>query len=313
MPSTTTTTTTERVDQLELAHNRLLRAIEALVTGQDWKAMLQVSRRFRTYSVGNVLLITTQRPDATRVAGYGAWKQLGRQVRRGEKGIAILAPMMIGATKNTNDEASPGPEHVTNPAGEHSPGPEHRRMLGGFRVAHVFDVAQTDGAPLPDILPEPLAGEAPHLLIEWMEEWLKATGWNLLRADCRPANGKTHFLSRTVVVRDDLAPAQVAKTLAHELAHTHLHGGNDAEQTCRGIIEVEAESVAYLLCSSFGLSTDVYTFPYVARWANGDLELVKKTATRVVGAASELLSRLTTIAGLERELTAEQEAAEMTA
>ena len=147
MPSTTTTTTTtERVDQLELAHDRLLRAIEALVTGQDWKAMLQVSRRFRTYSVGNVLLITTQRPDATRVAGYGAWKQLGRQVRRGEKGIAILAPVMIGATKSTNDEASPAREHVASStpdhvaaAGEHSPGPEHRRMLGGFRVAHIFD------------------------------------------------------------------------------------------------------------------------------------------------------------------------------
>lgn len=293
-------------DQLELAHKRLVSAIEAIVTGKDWSAMLEVSRRFRTYSLNNVLLITSQCPDATRVAGYSMWKRLGRQVRRGEKGIAILAPLTFTTTERVAPDAGPA-----NEPGQ--PAIERTKVLAGFRVAKVFDVSQTDGAPLPEILPEPLAGEAPYLLIEWMEEWLKATGWNLLRADCRPANGKTHFRSRTVVVRDDLAPAQAAKTLAHELAHTHLHGGPEAEQACRGIVEVEAESVAYLVCSAFGLVTDAYTFPYVARWANGDLELVRKTAARVVAAASELCYRITETAGRERDLTEAQEAAEITA
>ena len=146
-----------------------------------------------------------------------------------------------------------------------------------------------------------LEGDAPRELFERLAEQVRAGGFNLLRGDCRPANGTTHFLARTVVVQKDLAGAQAAKTLAHELAHTLLHHGDEYRQGCRGRVEVEAESVAYLVCQAAGVPTGRYTFPYVARWADGDVELVRSTAERAVTCARGILER----AGLAGETAPE--------
>ena len=98
----------------------------------------------------------------------------------------------------------------------------------------------------------------------------------------------TDYVVRKVTVRDDLAPAQATKTLAHELAHTMLHDGSE-ERACRGVIETEAESVAYLVCCSAGITTDVYSFPYIARWSSGDISVVRATAERVISCARTIL------------------------
>ena len=263
-------------DQLAKTHERLVAAIESLTSGEDWQRMLDLARRFHAYSSNNVFLILAQRPDATRVAGYKTWGTLGRQVCRGERGIAILAPCVYRARPvDESDERDR---------------PALARVLRGFRVVHVFDVAQTEGERLPDVAPTLLEDDAPVALWHQLAGQLEAAGFSLVRSDCRPANGTTDYLTRTVVVRDDLAAAQATKTLAHELAHTMLHDGSE-QGTCRGVVETEAESVAYLVCQSVGITTDSYSFPYIARWSDGDLGVVRATAERVISSARTILQK----------------------
>ena len=255
-------------DTLTAAHQHLTNAVAALVTGDDWQRMLAVATRFHHYSAGNVMLITAQRPDATHVAGYRTWQRLGRNVRRGEHGIAILAPCTYRRPADTtgDDDAAAA-------------------VLRGFRIIHVFDIAQTDGEPLPDVAPALLTGDDPTGLYDRLAGQIFAAGFELRRGNCRPANGVTDYATRTVTIGDDLAPAQAAKTLAHELGHVLLHDGTEYATGCRGRAEVEAESVAYLIGAAAGLDTGGYSFAYIAHWSGGDPAAVHATAARVIDAA----------------------------
>lgn len=273
-------------DRLAEVHDQLATAVEALVSGEDWSAMLAVAARFHRYSLNNVMLIHCQMPEATRVAGYRAWQALGHQVRRGEHGIAILAPVL----RRAPEESGPVEDREGDRAAT------RRQVLTGFKLTRVFDISQTDGPPLADVAPELLSGDAPAALYEGLAAEVAAKGYTLVREDCSPANGTTNFATRTVTVRPDCSHAQAVKTLAHELGHVILHAegqlaGFDA-LLCRGRKEVEAESVAYLVCASAGLSTGGYSFPYVARWANGDVELVRSAAERSLGAARSITTAL---------------------
>jgi hypothetical protein len=283
-------------DRVKETHDRLVAAIEATTSGEEWRAMLEVAQRFHRYSANNVWLILAQNPEASQVAGFGTWKRLGRFVRSGEHGIAILAPCTYQTDAPERDSAGPEtapPDTATPNAVPPTSGPtEQRRPLRGFRVVHVFDLAQTEGAALPEVAPRALEGDAPAMLWERLAEQLRVSGFHLLRGDCGPANATTHFLARTVVVRSDLSPRQAVKSLCHEVAHTLLHDGTEYAKGCRGIAEVEAESVAYLVCSQAGVVTDHYSFPYVARWADGDVAVVRKSAERVIGCARGLLAAM---------------------
>jgi hypothetical protein len=161
----------------------------------------------------------------------------------------------------------------------------------------VRDIAQTDGAPLPEVAPTRLEGDEPAGLWEALAEQVAADGYEVRRGRLpRPqANGSTDPATRVVTVRDDLAPAQAAKTLVHERAHILLgHVDSMASyQICRARCEVEADSVAYLVCTQLGIDTLDYSLPYVARWADGDIELVRKTADRVVTVARSIVNDLT--------------------
>jgi DNA primase len=285
-----------QADKLTALHARLAEQVERLSSGEDWAAWLRVAARFHDYSLSNVLLILAQRPDATRVAGYRTWQTLGRQVDKGQHGIQILAPVTRRtdppATKDT-DPAAPNPEAS----------PESLRRVVGWRVAHVWDISQTSGAPLPEPpTAELLAGAAPDALWDALSAHVSAAGYTLERGDCAGANGVTRFTDRVVRVRADVDDAQAVKTLAHELAHVLLHDPSGAAPResgnavrCRGTVEVEAESVAYLVCASAGLPTDDYTFPYIATWAantaNGKTpaEVVTATGQRVLGTARTIL------------------------
>ncbi len=267
-------------DRVQELHDRLTEQVEQLVTGDDWAAMLDVAAQFHTYSAGNVMLILAQRPHATRVAGYRAWQALGRQVRKGERGIQILAPCTYRPKRTEQDNAGEGTNR------------NEPRRLRGFRAATVFDLEQTDGEPLPEVAPELLSGDAPTGLWDAVSSLIEAEGYTVLRLDCSPANGVTRFISRTVTVRPNVGAAQAAKTLTHELAHILLDHGADNPPP-RDHAEVEAESVAHIVCAAAGLDSDSYSFPYVARWANGDPAVVKATAERVVSKARRILAGIT--------------------
>ncbi len=203
------TPTTTRTDKLGQLHRRLEAEVLGLISGTDWQSMLVVASRFHRYSARNIFLIHAQRPDATRVAGFGRWRALGRHVRRGESGIAILAPCVHRAKevngadnndkKNNDDDAPPA------------------SVLRGFKVAYVFDESQTDGPPLADVRPRLLVGDDTARLWSGLADQVVGAGYSIERGYCRGANGVTDFAARTVRVRADVADLQATKTLAHDL------------------------------------------------------------------------------------------------
>jgi hypothetical protein len=226
--------------------------VARLTDSEAWRAWLDVQRRFHRYSFGNALLIAMQRPDASQVAGFHAWRRMGRYVQAGEKGIAILAPIVPRfriADEETGDETIV----VGSP----------RR----FRVAHVFDVSQTAGRELPTAPVTKLQGDAPAELYDRLRAVAASLGFTV-EEDYLPdeVNGTCSHRDRliTVEVRND--PLMQVKTLAHELAHAILHGETTLPRERR---ELEAESVAYIVCADLGIDSAAYSFGYLASWSAG--------------------------------------------
>lgn len=286
--------------RLQAVHDRLLLAVQELTSADGWQQMLRTAAALPTYSPQNVLLITSQCKHATAVQGFHAWKQLGRSVKKGEKGIAILAPIVRRRPASNEpmtrerEQSSTAPE-ATEPATAQA---TTARRVTGFRVVHVFDISQTDGPDLPTP-PRPvlLDGHAPAGLIDGLTAQVHGQGFQLLRhtfdiphSGQGSPNGVTDFFAKTVILRPDLPQAQTAKTLAHELGHVLLH---DPSRRPAGLTrqqaEVEAESVAYVVTAAHGLDSSSYTVPYVAGWAGTDLTLVARTAERVLSTARDVL------------------------
>ena len=266
---TTTLSNRGKTDEL---HDILMDGIARLVTTEDWKAMLTTSARFTTYSPRNIQLIFSQRSDATRVASYGLWQKLNRQVRKGERAIRISAPCRYKVEADA--------EH----------GEKSSFRVSGFRPVSVFDISQTDGEPLPDVKPTLLEGSAPQGAWDAITAIIRKEGFTVERRHCDDANGFTDYRNRMVVVADHLTPAASFKTLVHELTHALAHEDALATGT-RPVVEVEAESTAFIVCHALGLASDDYSFPYIALWGEGDLELIRSTTLRVAGLAKSILDR----------------------
>jgi antirestriction protein ArdC len=268
--------TAAREERLEALHEALVEQTKTLTTSEGWLQYLDFASKFRQYSLNNTLLILCQRPDATHVASYKRWVELGRQVRKGERSMSIFAPMM----RKREDEKTG----------------EEKRYISGFRAVPVFDIAQTDGDPVPEpVLPALLDGEAPEGLWDSLLTIVDASGYHVERGDCHGANGFTRPSEKLIKVREDVSDAQATKTLAHEIAHMLLHCGEEGGHTAdamlhRSIAEVEAESVAYIVANVHGLPTDEYTLPYIAGWSDGKPEAVAATADRVLKCSKQILA-----------------------
>lgn len=270
------------------ARARLEVEVEALEDPERWQAFLDWASRFHQYSANNVMLIQAQNRHATRVAGFRKWQELGRQVRKGEKGLTILAPRS-------------GPCWDCTPKGAKR-GPGCGRCDGKGRVlwfttATVFDISQTDGdapPPLPVPRPELLTGGDAGMF-DRLAERLTPDGWTVEVGDTGDpeVNGWCRHSERRVMVAADRDPAQQVKTLVHELAHASLHDPADVDYAAeRGRCEVEAESVAHVVLGGLGLDTGSYSFSYVAGWASGRTEVLRKAAGRVTGEAHRMLDLL---------------------
>lgn len=262
----------------EEALERLAEGVARLTTSDAWRAWLDVQARFHRYSFGNAVLILLQRPSASRVAGFHAWRRLGRGVRRGEHAIWILAPVMRRVVPAGTDASAGGAEDL--------------RVLDGFRPVPVFDVAQTDGAPLPEISTR-LAGDAPAHAYAHLVGVAGALGFTVEdHAFADGTNGDCSHALRRIRVEAANAPAQRVKTLAHEIAHALLHG-DEAAAADRPLAELEAESVAYAACAALGLDSGAYSFGYVAGWAGGGeaaLAQIKACGGRIQRTVDQLLA-----------------------
>lgn len=267
--------------RVEEAAARLERGVEQIVDGEEFRRYLSIAAKFHRYSPNNCLLILMQKPEATRVAGYRTWQSMGRQVRRGEKGIHILAPI----SRKVEDEQTG----------------EAVRALVGFKTTTVFDVSQTDGEELPEApiaaLPEDLDPEegaaVAAQVYKGLRSFCKVEGVAVEEEQRRPGDyGTYNRKERRIVLNATLPIVEQATTLAHELAHHLLHA-KPAERPARRIREIEAEGVAFITCAAFGLDTSRFTFAYVAQFA-GDactlkavLERIQKVARRLIESVEE--------------------------
>jgi len=234
---------TEQAKQLtETALTRLTAALEA---GQSeaLKQYLSVMARFRRYSWGNVLLIYSQRPDATHVAGFHAWLKLGRHVRKGEKGIAILAPM-VGRKRTSDDE---------------EPAETEQSRVFGFKACHVWDASQTDGEPLAEFA---TVKGAPRGYLARLVDFVASQNITLeYDRGIAPARGISS--GGKITLLPDLSPAEHLATLAHECAHEMLHRGERRKETTHTVRETEAEAVAFVVCTAIGLDVNTASSDYV--------------------------------------------------
>jgi antirestriction protein ArdC len=247
--------------------------VERILNGEEFKRYLAFAARFHRYSANNSLLILLQRPNATKIAGYKRWQELGRQVRRGEEGMRILAPIF----RTVEDEESG----------------EKTRILCSFKVVKVFDVSQTAPIPGAKPLPEkprpaalPRSSSAARVLALSLRRLCKAEGLELresgeeLDALYPGANGLYSPKKKLILLRETLADDQNAKSLTHELAHHLLHHDAHATEAERPTLEVEAEGTAYAVLSYFGVDASSYSFAYVAHWAE-QKEVVKAVLSNI--------------------------------
>lgn len=279
-----------RRQQVEELHELLAERIGSLDNKAEWEAYLRFARGFTDHSFLNRLAIMTQRADATAVAGYRAWQAKGYQVRRGEKAIRILGPVTRAVLL-----LDPSGHPVLDADGR----PRETRQIIGVKPVPVWDVSQCDGPPIPEV-PKPvlLTGHAPVGLWDSLAELVTAQGFTLERGDCGEANGVTDFAARTVRVRADVDDAMCVRILAHELGHVLLAHPTTTEGLvdCRGVREVEAESVSFTVVGAHGLDASQYTFRYVTGWAtqaSGNLtpeQVVRATGQRVIETADKILA-----------------------
>lgn len=248
----------------------LKQGVESLQESEAWTQYLRMSARFRQYSFQNTMLIALQRPDATRVAGFRSWQALGRNVMKGEKGIRILAP----STRKDDEDNT---------------------ILTGFRVVSVFDLAQTEGEDLAEMPMALLAGEDCAGHYDALRNVATTWRWGVEEVeDLDGANGSCTHSQRLIRIVADRSPEQRVKTLIHELAHADLHGPDVTMPT--GAKEVEAESVAFVVCSALGIDSDSYSFPYIASWASeagADADvMLRNSATRIKRAANAIIDAM---------------------
>jgi antirestriction protein ArdC len=240
-------------------HKRLVEGVTQVLESESFKEFLQFSAKFKRYSFGNTLLIWSQRPQASRLAGMKAWNLMGRHVKKGEKGIAIFAPLMK-KVKGYGAEADAVVKAETENKGE---------RLVGFRAVYVWDIEQTDGKPVPELKTEaPVMDGNPEMLFVRI---LQASPVSVEYKDIKgSARGYYMPKEKRIILSIALKAEERCKTLLHELAH-HLSYSEISEGFLSGLDrpaeEVIAEGAAFMASAHFGLDSSGYSFPYVASWS----------------------------------------------
>lgn len=286
--------TDERVAELT---EKLESGIVDLYASDQYAQYISAMAKFHHYSFSNALLILFQKPDASYVAGYNTWKSLGRQVKRGERGIMILAPCAFQAYLELEKKDPKTGQTVIGEDGQ----PETVKKPispNRFKIAHVFDMSQTEGKELPQIAVSELTGDVEDF--SGIYERLAALSPLPVEQKDFPgdAKGYTSFSENRVVVRSGMSQVQTIKTLVHEIAHAKLHNPKDildeTEKRKTRQKEVEAESIAYVVCQYFGIDTSDYSLGYVAGWSKGtELAELKASLDTIHRTAGEIIDAIT--------------------
>lgn len=270
--------------------------VEELFTSVRYQEFLKTMAKFHNYSFNNTMLIAMQRPDATLVTSYKNWQSMGRQVMKGEKGITIIAPAPYKKIKE-KEVLDENQRPVMGTDGK--PKKEQVEVtVPHFKAVTVFDIAQTSGEPIQTLAPELLTA-AVQDFDSFMQAIQKISPVPIRFDEIDGnANGYYHNADKEIVIKKGLSESQTLKTAIHETAHAKLHDREIMEilgvEKDRLTKEVEAESVAYCVCSSFGLDTSDYSFPYIAGWSSSrEMKEMKASMDVIRKTAGEMIDQLT--------------------
>lgn len=270
--------------------------VEELFTSNRYKEFLKTMAKFHNYSFNNTMLIAMQRPDATLVTSYKNWQSMGRQVMKGEKGITIIAPAPYKKMKE-KEVLDENQRPIMGTDGK----PKTEKVevtVPHFKAVTVFDIAQTSGEPIQTLAPELLTA-AVQDFDSFMQAIQKISPVPIRFDEIDGnANGYYHNADKEIVIKKGLSESQTLKTAIHEIAHAKLHDREIMEslgvEKDRLTKEVEAESVAYCVCSSFGLDTSDYSFPYIAGWSSSrEMKEMKASMDVIRKTAGEMIDQLT--------------------
>ena len=288
---------------------KLEQGVKDLFQSDQYKEYLKTMSRFSSYSFNNTILIASQKPDATLVAGYKAWEvKFQRHVRHGEKGIKIIAPMPHKTEQMVEKKDPKTGTVVLDSDGKPVMEP---LVVPQYRVVTVFDVSQTDGKELPTPAVEMLKGSVPRFqdLMDAIRHICPVP--MTIEAMDVDANGFYHQVEKRVVIREGMSEAQTLKTAIHETAHAILHDKDRMKaeniQKDSHTREVEAESVAYTVCQHFGLDTSDYSFGYIASWSESQKMNELRTSMDTIRHAAS-----TMITGMEQTLLERERAHSVT-
>ena len=283
----------DRKNELKDITEKLEKGVAEVFTSEKYQELLNVMAKFPRYSLNNNLLIMLQKPDATLCQSYTGWNKMGRFVKRGEKGIRILAPAPFKMEREQNKLDDKG-RTVLDQDGE--PVKEKTEIsVNAFKPVSTFDVSQTDGEPLPEIGVSELTGDVKDYKT-FFEAICEASPVPIAFENIRSgAKGYFHTEENRIAINEGMSEIQNVKTVIHEMAHAKLHN-LETQQTkegrqSRNSKEVEAESVAYTVCQHYGIDTSDYCFAYVATWSQGkEMPELKESLSTIRQAASELIT-----------------------
>lgn len=273
-------------ERLKEITDRLEQGVTDLFESDRYKEYLRVMARFHRYSFNNTLLIAMQCPGATRLAGFQNWKKFGRHVKKGEKGIKVIAPTPFKKTVEEDGE-------------------EKEVVVPRYKVVSTYDVSQTEGKPLPEIA-STLTGSVDSyddLMAALAQVSPVPIGFEDISGS---AYGYYSTMEKRIAVREGLSEQQTLKTVVHEISHAKLHDvdlskpKDECLQIDRQIMECQAEAVAFVCCEHFGLDSSDYSFGYIAGWSSGrelkelraSLEIIRDTATEIIDGVESHLQEL---------------------
>lgn len=287
----------DRKQQMKEITERLEQGVKDVFTSEMYTTYLRTMAKFHNYSFNNTLLIAMQRPDATLVAGFNAWKnKFNRYVKKGEKGIQIIAPAPIKEVEEREKIDKDTGLAVLNENGE----PEMERVeyvVPRFRLTTVFDISQTDGEPIPSLeVNELTASVKDYALLTAAIEQVSPVP---MRFDEIKGDAKGYYsdADKEICIQVGMGESQTVKTMIHEVAHAMLHNSDfmkkNGEEKDRLTKETEAESIAFTVCAALDIDTSDYSFPYVASWASGkEMKELKDSMDTIRLTAADFLEKL---------------------
>ena len=306
-----------RKAEMEEMTGKLEKGVKDIFKSDNYKEYLNFCAKLPRYSVNNQILIMLQKPDATMCQSYTGWKDMNRFVRKGEKGIRIMAPSPYKMQKE-QDKTDASGKAILDRDGE--PVKETVEItVNAFKPVSTFDVSQTEGEPIPTVGVNELTGS-----VEGYETLLAAI------KDVVPvpitfeqidsgAKGYYHMEENRIVVQEGMSEAQTVKTLLHEASHQALHSREamemSGEKKSKNQKETEAESVAYVVCQHYGIDTSDYSFAYVATWSadkevpelKASLDTIRRTASDLIVKIDEKVQELTAVQDVDKFMEANAE------